>query len=82
MECADPIRAMEQVVGVEPTPSAWKAEVLAAIRYLHSKFLSRFLTYILYKKFQEIANFHLLLEGSGGIEPPRAGPQPAVLPLD
>ena len=29
-----PIRAMEQVVGVEPTPSAWKAPILATIRYL------------------------------------------------
>ena len=26
---------LEQVMGVEPTPSAWKAEVLAVIRHLH-----------------------------------------------
>ena len=26
---------MEQVAGIEPAPSAWQAEVLAAILYLH-----------------------------------------------
>ena len=46
--CAGPICVLEQVVGVEPTPSAWKAEVLAAIRYLHFIAFLAFLTYILY----------------------------------
>ena len=27
--------ALEQVAGIEPAPSAWQAEVLAAILYLH-----------------------------------------------
>ena len=31
-----PICVLEQVAGVEPAPSAWKAEVLAVIRYLHN----------------------------------------------
>ena len=31
---------LEQVVGIEPTSSAWKAEVIAIIRYLHSAPLS------------------------------------------
>ena len=26
---------MEQVAGIEPAPSAWKADILAVIRYLH-----------------------------------------------
>lgn len=27
---------MEQVAGIEPAPSAWKADILAVIRYLHN----------------------------------------------
>ena len=27
---------MEQVMGVEPTSSAWKADVLAVVRHLHA----------------------------------------------
>ena len=77
--CADPICALEQVVGVEPTPSAWKAEVLAAIRYPHFIVLFCFLHIYYSKNFTE--NQILTMEGSGRIELPRAGPQPAGLPL-
>ena len=55
-------------MGIEPTSSAWKAEVIAIIRHppiLHSQHLQSFLqiTYIC----------RLLVEG-GGFEPPKAEP--------
>ena len=36
VECVGPICVLEQVGVVETPPSAWKAEVLAVIRYLHN----------------------------------------------
>ena len=63
MRSAGPIRAMEQVVGVEPTPSAWKAPILAAIRYLHF-FLSFLLHiyYIIFLKENQILGWKVGLE--------------------
>ena len=57
LRSAGPICVLEQVAGIEPALTVWKTVVLAVIRYLHSKFLSRFLTYILYTKFKEKSNF-------------------------
>ena len=33
---------MEQVVGIEPTSSAWKADILAFVRYLQMVGVARF----------------------------------------
>ena len=43
---AGPICVLEQVMGIEPTSSAWKADIMAFILYLHFFFFLN-LTYIL-----------------------------------
>ena len=53
-------------MGVEPTPSAWKAEVLAAIRYPHFVVLFCFLHIYYSKNFTE--NQIIAMEGSPIIE--------------
>ena len=59
---ADPICVLEQVVGVEPTSSAWKAEVIAIIRYLHiatevASFEGRCITKYTNLSFQTLTKF-------------------------
>ena len=65
--------SLEQVVGIEPTSSAWEAEVMSIIRYLHlckKGYCSTinhlrgpltqalvYFTYIVYQIFQKKSNF-------------------------
>ena len=37
---------MEQVKGIEPSSSAWKADILAVIRHLHIRILGGALSFI------------------------------------
>ena len=77
--CADPICALERVEGAEPSSTAWKAVIIAVIRYPHFVVLFCFLHIYYSKNFTE--NQIFTMEGSGRIELPRVGPQPTGLPL-
>ena len=79
MYVASPICVLERVEGAEPSSTAWKAVIIAVIRYPHFVVFFRFLHiyYIWFLKELQI----FIMEGSPRIELGWVGPQPTGFPL-